>query len=74
MVHYNGGTEIQRLRDELAEVRGSLTEHLLKCAAANGALDLKMKIALGGVAVVIVLVAPDNPLVKAVLTTLGLHR
>lgn len=70
----DGGSELRRLREELDNVRETLTEHLLKCADANGRLDLKMRIALGGLIVLIVLVAPDNPIVKAGLTVMGWHR
>ena len=68
------GTELHRLQTQVDSLQSAFNKHLIECADANGRLDLKLRVALWGVGLVILLVAPDNPLVKAALTVVGLHR
>lgn len=66
--------EIQALREEVNTLRGLLNNHLITCAAGNARLDLKMRLMLIGLAAIVFLIAPENPIVLAVLKAVGAIR
>lgn len=68
------GSEIARLQADLDRLEGIVNGHLIQCAAANGRLAMTMRMVLIGMAILIVLVAPDNPIVKAGFSVMGVGR